>query len=81
MVIPKTPHSIPKMGITKILGYTYISDTRAILDIQLLTGRTHQIRYHLSSLGLAIVGDYVYGNNTGEPMGLTAYRLTCIDCD
>ena len=32
----------------------------SLLDIQIHTGRTHQIRVHLSSTGLPIVGDPVY---------------------
>jgi len=37
------------------------SDAFALLDIRLLTGRTHQIRVHLSHLGWPIVGDDQYG--------------------
>jgi len=33
----------------------------SFLEIQLLTGRTHQIRVHLSSIGSPITGDTVYG--------------------
>ena len=36
-------------------GYTY-------LDIKIDTGRTHQIRVHLSEIGYPIVGDTVYSN-------------------
>ncbi len=38
----------------------------SFLDIELVTGRTHQIRVHLSYLGHPIIGDKLYGfkNNT-----------------
>lgn len=46
------------------------------LNLEILTGRTHQIRYHLSHHGLPIIGDYLYGNpDDKEPMQLTAYKL------
>lgn len=35
------------------------------IELQLVTGRTHQIRVHLQHIGLPIVGDQKYG--TGKP--------------
>jgi 23S rRNA pseudouridine1911/1915/1917 synthase len=39
------------------------------LSVQLETGRTHQIRVHLSHLKYPIVGDPVYGGRFGQPKG------------
>jgi 23S rRNA pseudouridine1911/1915/1917 synthase len=35
---------------------------RSLLDIQLETGRTHQIRVHLAAVGHPVVGDLIYGH-------------------
>lgn len=40
---------------------------RTLIECRLLTGRTHQIRVHLKSLGCAIVNDAVYGRSSAEP--------------
>jgi 23S rRNA-/tRNA-specific pseudouridylate synthase len=64
----------------------------ATIHLQILTGRTHQIRYHLSHHGLPIVGDYLYNpswitspkTNTedkGVSMQLTAYKMLYQDMD
>jgi 23S rRNA pseudouridine1911/1915/1917 synthase len=36
--------------------------TATLLDIEIKTGRTHQIRVHLSARGYPVIGDTVYGN-------------------
>ncbi len=41
-----------------------VSHGYSLLEIELLTGRTHQIRGHLSSLGYPIIGDRKYGDES-----------------
>ena len=44
----------------------------ALLDVELLTGRQHQIRVHLAHVGTPIVGDPVYGRGRAGPEGQPA---------
>ncbi|MBP5595215.1 MAG: RluA family pseudouridine synthase [Pseudobutyrivibrio sp.] len=39
-----------------------LSDDMTLIEIHLITGRTHQIRAHLASIGHPILGDNKYGN-------------------
>lgn len=53
--------------IERFLGYT-------LLKINIETGRTHQIRVHLSQIGYPIVGDFVYSNGK-NPFGVQGQML------
>ena len=51
-----------------------------LLEVHLITGRTHQIRAHLSSISHPIIGDYKYGDRNindeyKEKYGLTSQLL------
>ncbi len=50
---------------------------KSLLCLQLATGRTHQIRVHLSSLGHPILGDDLYGGDTAliSRQALHAFHL------
>lgn len=55
----------------------------SFLDIKLKTGRTHQIRVHLSNLGYPILGDTIYGRKdklfSEVPLCLVAYKIVFDD--
>ena len=40
-----------------------LSQQYTYLEVELITGKTHQIRAHLAHTGHAIIGDGKYGNN------------------
>ena len=52
----------------------------SLVEVELLTGRTHQIRAHMASIGHPLVGDSKYGKNKKSPDGfryqaLYSYKL------
>ncbi|WP_077598327.1 RluA family pseudouridine synthase [Olsenella urininfantis] len=52
------------------------SGPRSLLRVELLTGRRHQIRVHLSYLGFPLVGDRLYGRRPrGSQAGLMLHAL------
>lgn len=75
--------SVSKGGKEAITQYRVLeqNDAYSLLEVEILTGRTHQIRVHLSEAGLPIVGDTFYGGpaalnaNRVERSMLHAYRI------
>ena len=54
-----------------------VSGRLALLKVQLITGRTHQIRAHMASIGCPILGDSKYGNNTANRELKLKYQALC----
>jgi 23S rRNA pseudouridine1911/1915/1917 synthase len=52
----------------RLEGFTY-------LEVKIGTGRTHQIRAHLASIGHPVAGDRLYGARAGPRIFLHAWRL------
>lgn len=48
----------------------------SLLEVHLITGKTHQIRAHMASIGHPIVGDYKYGNKKLNEKYRQTYGVT-----
>ncbi len=51
------------------------NDEVSLLEVHLITGKTHQIRAHLASIGHPIIGDYKYGDKQINEMYRQEYGL------
>ena len=49
--------------------------TCSLLDVEIETGRTHQIRVHLTSIGHVVVGDSAYGDRNVNKLFKEKYNL------
>lgn len=61
------------------LVYNYLEDngSESLLEVKILTGRSHQIRLQLANIGHSLVGDVKYGKEKGRTsnLGLWAGKL------
>ncbi len=70
-----------KKGYQKIITIYRIlekkNDNSCILDVEIPTGKTHQIRAHLSHMGYPIIGDGKYGINEINKKFGKKYQMLC----
>ena len=87
--IGRHPTERKRMSVTGKPARAAISDYRPVealgdftlVEVKPLTGRTHQIRVHLSALGFPIVGDKVYGGKRKPVFPRQALHAFAIEFD
>ena len=66
----KTPYPVIKvLETSKALNQT-------LVEVDIKTGRKHQIRRHMAHIGFPVLGDRQYGNATSGELKLTACKLS-----
>lgn len=72
----RTKMAVSKDGKNAITHFEVIErfENYTLLKVNIETGRTHQIRVHLSQIGYPIVGDFIYSNGK-NPFGIEGQML------
>jgi 23S rRNA pseudouridine955/2504/2580 synthase len=77
-------YDTPRQGSVEIITRYKVLEKRgdiSLLEVELITGKTHQIRAHLAYIGYPIIGDRKYGKNEvnkkykAQHQQLWAYKL------
>ena len=72
----KVDSSIGKPSLTRYRLLAYDAGTNTThLELEPITGRTHQLRVHMAAIGHPIVGDALYGGQEAERLMLHACSL------
>lgn len=78
--LSRAPQEKEVKGKWSLTRYEVVSrgKTTTALEVEIFTGRTHQIRIHLAELGYPILGEWVYAGQrkTAPRLALHAARLT-----
>lgn len=82
--IAKDRHENNKYRVSKTSGKEAVTTvrhlknlgTKKILEANILTGRTHQIRVHLASIKSPIIGDKIYGGTDAPDMCLHHHKIS-----
>ncbi len=59
-----------KPALTRYQVQKTFAQAAALVECRLATGRTHQIRVHMTAIGHPLIGDPLYGRGTGRGKGL-----------
>ena len=55
-----------------------VTDEYCEIELELETGRTHQIRVHLAHIGFPLIGDPLYGGSRLRDLQLFSYKMSFI---
>jgi tRNA pseudouridine32 synthase/23S rRNA pseudouridine746 synthase len=75
--LQKVDHETGKRSLTRYRVLTYDADSDiARVELEPITGRTHQLRVHLAAIGHPIIGDALYAGRRAERLFLHASSLS-----
>lgn len=73
---------VDNRGVNAVTNYEVVENypDKTLIKLRLETGRTHQIRVHLSYIGHAVYGDYLYGKSASDIKrpALHSYKISLI---